>query len=109
MILYGFLILKFDPEIRCYYPIQWSHLLIASYMKDWEENIGTAMLVAMESGLEFGKDRSDSNRVTYDQLLQSNVETASDFYATFKESNRTYSANLLEFHSWVYNYQYLSK
>ena len=60
------------------------------------------MLVVMESGLDFDKDRSGRNRVAYVRILQSNVETASDFYNAVKQSKQhTALVNLLEFHSWV--------
>ena len=59
------------------------------------------MLAVMESGLDLGKNRSARNRIPYVRILQSNVETASDFYSAAKQSKRTALVNLLEFHSWV--------
>ena len=58
------------------------------------------MLVALESGLDFGKDRT-KNRIPYIRILQSNVETASDFYNFIPKSKRSALVNLFEFHSLV--------
>jgi len=92
---------KYTPYYRHhFFKFSYKYLLLLC-KPELEEDIETAMLAVMESGLDLGKNRSARNRIPYVRILQSNVETASDFYSAAKQSKRTALVNLLEFHSWV--------